>query len=155
MSQSLSNVMLHLVYSTKNRVALLTDECLQKELYAYTSTVLKSLDCQSIIIGGVSDHIHILFVMSRTKSISDVIKHVKKETSKWLKTRSTDYGLILSKFSWQSGYGIFSVSASQKSKVINYIRTQKQHHKTLSFKNEIITFYKKHEIKYDERYLWD
>ncbi|MCK5839635.1 MAG: transposase, partial [Bacteroidales bacterium] len=124
------------------------------ELYAYTSTTLKSIDCQSIVIGGVSDHIHILFVMSRTKSISDVIKHVKKETSKWLKTKSSDYGLILSKFSWQAGYGIFSVSASQKSKVINYIRNQQEHHKTVSFMDEVRVFYKKHEIEYDERYVW-
>ncbi len=155
MAQSLSNVLLHLVYSTKNREEYLEDENLQKELYAYTSTALKTFDCKSIIIGGTSNHIHILFAMTRTKSISDVIKHTKKETSKWIKTKSLNYDKILSNFSWQAGYGIFSVSSSQKENVINYIKTQKEHHKKMSFKEELIAFYKKNDIEYDERYIWE
>lgn len=155
MAQSLSNVLLHLVYSTKNRTNYLKDENLQKELYSYTSTALKTLDCKSIMIGGTSNHIHVLFAMTRTKSISDVIKHIKKETSKWMKTKSLNYGNILSEFSWQAGYGIFSVSASQKENVVNYIKGQKEHHFKMSFKDELIAFYKKNNIEYDERYIWE
>ncbi len=155
MAQSLSNVLLHLIYSTKNREKYLVDTNLQNELYAYTSSALKSLGCNCIIADGTADHIHIFFVMLRTESISNVVKHIKKETSKWIKTKSLDYSSLLSKFAWQSGYGIFSVSASQKEKVISYIKGQKDHHKKITFKEELLTFLKKYEIGYDEKYLWD
>ena len=155
MPQSLSNVLLHLLYSTKNREKYLTDTRLRNELYAYTSSALSSMGCNCIIADGTTDHIHIFFAMSRTESISDVVKHTKKETSKWLKTKSLDYDPLLSKFAWQSGYGIFSVSASQKNKVVSYIKGQEKHHKTITFKEELLSFLKKYEIEYDEKYLWD
>ena len=93
--------------------------------------------------------------MSRTESISDVIKHKEKETSKWIKTKSLNYGTMLSKFNWQVGYGFFSVSASQKEKVVDYIKGQKEHHKAVSFKDELRVFYRKHEVEYNECYVWD
>ena len=93
--------------------------------------------------------------MSRTESISNIVKHVKKETSKWIKTRALDYNSLLSKFAWQSGYGVFSVSVSQKYKVISYIKAQKDYHKKITFKEELLTFLERYEIEYDEKYLWD
>jgi len=155
MSQSLSNVLLHLIYSTKNREKFISNVRLRNELYAYTSSALNSMGCSCIIAGGTSDHIHILFAMTRTESISDVVKHIKKETSKWLKTKSLNYDQLLSKFSWQTGYAVFSVSASQKNKVISYINGQEKHHKTMVFKDELLAFLKKYEIECDEKYLWD
>ncbi len=155
MAQSLSNVLLHLIYSTKNREKFLAEKPLRNELYAYMSSALNSMGCNCIIAGGTSDHIHILFVMSRTESISDVVKHTKKETSKWIKTKSFDYNLLLNKFAWQSGYGVFSVSASQRNTVISYIKSQEEHHEKISFKEEFLAFLKKYEIKYNEKYLWD
>ncbi len=82
------------------------------------------------------------FVMSRTESISNIVKHIKKETSKWIKTKSLEYDSLLTKFAWQSGYGFFSVSVSQKYKVVSYIKGQKAHHKKITFKEELLTFFR-------------
>ena len=150
MPQSLSNVLIHVIFSTKGRYAFLTPE-IRPELYAYTATVLAEMDSPAILIGGVEDHVHILCRLSRNHAISDIVKTVKMSTSKWLKVK----GGMLSKFSWQRGYGAFSVSASQLATVVGYIKNQEEHHEEVSFEDEFRRFLDKYGVAFDERYGWD
>ena len=150
MPQSLAKNLIHLVFSTKNRATLLSDE-IRPSLHAYITTVLKNLNCPVIIVNSVEDHIHILFLLHRTVPLSKAVEDAKKSSSKWLKTQSS----TLSTFSWQSGYGAFSVSESNVPIVKKYIATQAEHHKKVSFQDELRGFLNKHRIEFDERYLWD
>jgi putative transposase len=152
MSQSLAKVIVHIVYSTKNRQRWLQDKAIREELYAYNAAVLsKGMDCQVILINGMEDHIHILCLLSRKFSIMDTIKKSKTETSKWLKKRKQD----LKDFRWQSGYGIFSVSESKAKQVKQYISNQEEHHKRISFQDEFRELCRRHGVEIDERYVWD
>jgi putative transposase len=150
MSQSLSNILIHLIYSTKHREPFITPD-VAPELDAVPLTILKRLNCPSLRTGGMPDHLHILFRLSRTMAVADVVEEVKKETSKWIKTKAEPF----SRFSWQEGYGAFSVSESNVPEVISYIENQQQHHKTRSFQDEYRVFLRKYKIPYDERYVWD
>ena len=126
MSQSLAKVIVHIVYSTKNRTQWLKDKDIRAELYAYNASILsKSMDSPVMLINGASDHIHIMCLLSRKFSIMDIIKKSKTETSKWLKRKSPE----LKDFRWQSGYGIFSVSESRSKSAKIYISNQEEHHK--------------------------
>ncbi len=151
MPQSLSQLYVHLVFSTKNRQSFINEK-IAPELYAYMATVLHD-ECKSPakIIGGVEDHIHILFNLSRTWAIADVVEAAKTSTSKWVKTKGPD----LRKFSWQNGYGAFSVSRSNVDAVMKYIRDQKEHHAAAGFQDEFRGLLQKHEVEYDERFVWD
>jgi putative transposase len=152
MSQSLSNVIVHIIYSTKNRKPWLKEASLREELHAYSATVLKNeVDSPAIIINGVEDHIHILCKLSRKYAIMDVIKASKTETSKWIKKRDPS----LAEFQWQGGYGIFSVSQSNVDQVKRYIENQEEHHRKSTFKDEFREFCRRHGIEIDERYVWD
>jgi putative transposase len=152
MPQSLAKVAVHLVYSTKNRVALLSDSNLRRELYAYSATILKNnVDSPAIIIGGAVDHVHILCLLSRKYAIKDVVEEVKTETSKWLKKQLP----LLADFHWQAGYGIFSVSESNIEQVKYYIANQEEHHRLMSFQEEFRLLCERHGIQIDERYVWD
>ena len=150
MSQSLAKNLIHLVFSTKHRHPLLSDE-IRPSLHAYLATVLRNLQCPAIIINSVDDHIHILFLLHRTVALSKAIENVKKSSSKWLKTQSTG----LSGFSWQGGFGAFSVSESNVPAVKEYIANQAEHHRKISFQDELRSFLTKHGIDFDEKYLWD
>jgi putative transposase len=103
------------------------------------------------LIGGVEDHIHALFNLSRTWCVADVVESIKTSTSKWIKTQAPELKL----FSWQSGYGAFSVSRSNLGEVEDYIRRQKEHHRRQDFKDEFRGLLKRHDVEYDERYVWD
>jgi REP element-mobilizing transposase RayT len=151
MSQSLSNVLLHLVFSTKNRVPYLKDPQIRETLDAYFVGTLKNLESPSLITKSVEDHVHILCQMSKQITISGLIKEIKIATSSWLKKQSRS----LKDFHWQSGYGAFSVSQSRVGHVRRYILNQEEHHKTVSFQDELRALLKKHKIEFDERYLWD
>jgi putative transposase len=152
MSQSLSNVIVHIIYSTKNRQPWLKDASLREELFAYNAAVLKNeVDSPAILINGVEDHIHILCRLSRKFAIMDVIKASKTETSKWIKKRDP----TLKEFQWQGGYGIFSVSQSNVEQVKRYIAGQEEHHRKSTFKDEFREFCRRHGIEIDERYVWD
>lgn len=152
MSQSLSKVLVHIVYSTKNREAFLKDSEIRNELYAYQATVLKNdVDSPALIINGTEDHVHILCQLSRKFAIMDVVKASKTETSKWLKKRDER----LKNFQWQAGYGIFSVSESNLAQVKRYISNQEKHHERMTFKDEFREICKRHGIEFDERYVWD
>jgi REP element-mobilizing transposase RayT len=149
MPQSLVNLYIHLIFSTKNRVPFLSEE-VRPDLHAYMATVLANLNSPATLINSEKDHVHILFNMNRTVTLAHVVEYVKKGSSKWIKTQSVN----LSRFAWQSGYGGFSVSESNLAKVVNYIRDQEEHHRLKTFQEEYREFLTKHNIPYDERYLW-
>jgi putative transposase len=149
MSQSLSKNLIHIVFSTKDRKSLLSDE-IRSNLYPYLSQILMELDCIAYEINGTDNHVHILCEVSRSHSISEIIRNLKTGSTNWLKkTKNRE------NFCWQHGYGIFSVSFSVKAAVANYIKNQTQHHKKFSFEEELKLILEKHEIKYDEKYLWN
>lgn len=151
MPQSLSQIYIHLVFSTKNRQPFI-DDTISADLYSYMATVFHD-ECASTakIIGGVEDHVHTLFNLSRTQTIADVVEAIKTSTSKWIKKQDAKYR----EFYWQTGYGAFSVSRSNVDAVTKYIRDQKEHHRKTGFQNEFRGLLKKQEVEYDERYVWD
>jgi len=150
MPQSLANIYIHLIFSTKNRFPFLSEE-VRPDLHRYLATVGKTADCPVIIVNSVEDHVHIIHRLSRTMTIAKAVETFKSSTSKWLKTQSPD----LDKFSWQGGYGAFSVSESSIDGVTTYIQNQREHHRTKSFKEEFREFLEKNNLTYDEKYLWD
>jgi REP element-mobilizing transposase RayT len=150
MGQSLAQVYLHLIFSTKNRYPFI-DSTIEQELFAYIGGIIKQQKGVSFSINGTLNHIHILCSAPRTVSLSDFMKEIKGSSSRWIKTKGNRY----QKFAWQDGYAIFSVSSSQKQIVGEYISNQKIHHKKMSFENELIAFLEKYNIKYDETYLWE
>jgi putative transposase len=153
MPQSLNKVILHMVFSTKDRMPLIAAG-IRPRLHAYIATVFRAIDptqCQAYRVGGVADHVHIAGTLPRTVTISKLFEIVKKESSIWIKTQGAAY----EKFYWQAGYGCFSVAPSQLDQLIQYIDTQEDHHKTVTFQDECRTFLSKYQIEYDERYVWD
>ncbi len=150
MSQSLSNILLHIVFSTKNRENMIYPET-EKELYPYIATICKSLDCQALEIGGTENHIHILSRLSRTVTVSRLVEKIKSGSSKWIKSK----GDLFRTFFWQNGYGAFSIGFSNVPALKKYIVNQKEHHKHRTFEDELRDILKKYQIGYDERYLWD
>jgi putative transposase len=150
MSQSLSVNLIHLIYSTKNRVACLTPDLLP-DLFGYQAGIFKDMNSPAIEIGGAVDHVHALFVLSKNHKLCDIIEEVKKGSSRWLKTQGAGF----SEFHWQGGYGAFSVSQSHVEKVREYILTQEEHHRTITFQDEFRKFLKRYNVEYDERYVWD
>ncbi len=151
MPQSLAKILVHTVFSTKDRRPFLRDKTLCEELHRYLGGILTNLDCQPIIVGGVEDHVHLLCALSRTREAAAMVKEVKRGSSLWLKTRSPD----LQDFAWQSGYGIFSIGFSQLESVRDYIAGQAEHHRKVSFQDEFRLLLKRYEIEFDERYVWD
>ena len=151
MSQSLSRVWLHLVYSTKNRTPWLRDPAVREDLYAYMATTLNNIECPTLKIGGVEDHLHILCGLSRKIAIKDLVEEAKTGPSKWIKTKGDAYR----DFHWQGGYGVFSVSESNVAAVKEYIEKQEEHHRTMSFQDEFRLLCQRHQIEIDERYVWD
>jgi putative transposase len=151
MPQSLSKVLVHVVFSTKDRRPLLRDKIIREELHRYLGGILNNLECQPIIVGGVEDHAHFLCALSRASSAAEMIKEVKRGSSLWLKARSAD----LQDFNWQNGYGIFSIGFSQNESVRDYIAGQEEHHRRVSFQDEFRRLLARYEIQSDEKYLWD
>ena len=132
MSQSLVRIYLHIIFSTKHRRPYLTDRTLQEKVYGYMSGICKNLGCLALKIGGVEDHVHLLTRHSKTLAISDFMRELKRSSSAWLKTESTE----LASFHWQDGYGAFSVSPSHMEDIKKYITTQETHHRKESFQDE-------------------
>lgn len=146
----MAQILVHLIFSTKNREPLLSDD-IRPELHRYMATILKGMDSSAILINSVEDHAHILFHLSKNRALCDVIETVKKDSSKWIKTK----GRTFRNFHWQSGYGAFSVSQSNVAQVVRYIEKQKEHHRRRTFQEEFRAFLKRYQIPYDERYVWD
>ena len=149
MAQSLSKVYIHLVFSTKNREPLIADEW-QPDLWAYLAGAIQGQKCFAHRIGGVRDHVHILFEQHRTTSLSKLVGEIKSETSKWIKAQKG-----VNQFAWQAGYGAFSVSASNVEEVKSYIDHQASHHQKKTFQDEFREFLSRYGVEYDERYVWD
>lgn len=150
MAQSLAKLHIHLVFSTKRREPLLFNT-LRDPLHRYMYAILKEYGCMPVILNSVHDHVHILFELGRTISVSNIAEEVKKSSSKWIKTQGDN----LLHFRWQAGYGAFAVSAWDVNEVRNYIEYQQEHHKDLTFADEYRQLLDKHGIKYDEKYIWE
>jgi REP element-mobilizing transposase RayT len=148
--QSLAAVYVHLVFSTKNREPLITPD-VEIELYPYMASVFRAVGCPTQAGNGTADHCHWLFRLGRTVTLADVVEEVKKQSSRWLKTKGESFR----HFAWQAGYGAFSVSASNLPAVGGYIAQQKDHHRTLSYQDEVRTLLRRYGVDFDERYLWD
>lgn len=149
--QSLANVVLHIVYSTKRRDPVLRDGELRNQRYAYTATVLRiQVDSPAIAISGTDDHMHVLSNLSCKCAIMDVVKAAKTETSMWLKKQSAP----LRDFERQADYGAFSVSKSNVAPSRQYVEHQKEHHQKMTFQDEFRELCRRHGLEMDERYVW-
>jgi REP element-mobilizing transposase RayT len=150
MSQSLAKNLLHLVYSTKNRMLWIPPD-VREQLFAYQAGIFKEWDSPALIIGGVEDHVHALFLLSKNHALKKIVEEVKKGSSKWMKSEGTGNA----DFHWQNGYAAFSVSQSQVPAVKRYVQTQEEHHRKMTFQDELRALMKRHEMEFDERYVWD
>jgi len=150
MPQSLAQLYVHLVFSTKGRTRGIP-RGVHPDLRAYTGGVLRELDSPMLCAGAEADHIHILYRQSKNTALAKTVEKVKTATSKWLKTQDA----VSRSFHWQAGYAAFSVSASKLRDVQRYIENQAEHHRTLAFQEELRQFLRKYSVEYDERYVWD
>ena len=149
MPQSLSKIYIHTVFSTKNREPFLSGDALREELHAYMGGIAKQLDCHPIRMGGIADHVHLLTTLSRTRTLADFVKEIKRVSARWLHEKG------ISGFKWQAGYASFSVSESRLKHVEKYVSSQKEHHRQVLFQDELRQFFAKHDLVFDERYVWD
>jgi putative transposase len=149
MSQSYVQLFVHLIFGTKEMYPFL-DPSISRELFPYLTTIMHSMDCPVLAVNGMSEHIHILFSLSKNHALSDVVEEVKKSSSKWVKTKGPAY----EKFYWQGGYGAFSMGRSGVPALKKYIKNQQEHHRRKTFREEVFEFLKKYEITIDERYFW-
>jgi REP element-mobilizing transposase RayT len=145
-----TNLLYHVVFSTKCRIPLITKN-IQDELYRYIGGIIRAEGGVSLEIGGTKDHLHLLAKFKPATSVSEMLGRIKANSSKW----ANENKMKLRKFGWQEGYGAFSVSESQVPAVTNYIRDQEEHHRKQTFQEEYVVLLKKHGIEYDEKYLWD
>lgn len=150
MGQSLVKNYLHLVFSTKYRAPLIHPPA-EVELHSYLGGICNKLECQVIKVGGSTDHIHILCMLSKKIALMKLVEGIKLHSSKWIKTKGIEY----KNFYWQDGYGAFSVNPSELNNVIAYISNQHEHHRIKTFQEEYRIFLKEYNVEYDEKYVWD
>ncbi len=150
MPQSLSKVIIHIIFSSKDREPWL-DPDVRPRMHAYVATICRDLNAEALRVGGVADHLHIVTTLPRSLSQADMVETLKKTSSKWIKGLNAKYR----QFYWQRGYGAFSVSPSQLDAVLEYVENQEEHHRTRSFQEEYRDFLRKHRVEFDERYVWD
>lgn len=150
MPQSLALVLVHVIFSTKDRVPFLRRE-IRSELHAYLATVARNLGCECFLVGGVEDHVHLAIGLSRTLTAAKLVERLKTASSHWIKAKSPD----LRHFSWQSGYAMFSVSPQALTDLKAYIADQDAHHHKSSFEDELRRLLTRYEVTFDERYFWD
>jgi putative transposase len=150
MPQSLSKVILHVVFSTKNREKTIPSH-LRPKLHAYLAGICRAKGSQAYRVGGPEDHIHIACTLPRTLTMAKLLEEIKKSSSIWMKQQ--EQGIAY--FSWQAGYGIFSLGQSQLPALLQYIDNQEEHHRTRTFKEELLELLEKYGVEYDEKYLWD
>lgn len=150
MPQSLAKNYIHLVFSTKGRTETLPKQHL-KEVHAYVAEILNNNHCPAIAVGGTANHIHILYVLSKTMTLSESVRLVKANSSKWINERNGHFNA----FCWQDGYGAFSISQGHVDAVVKYIEGQEEHHARVSFQDEFRKICEKYGVGLDERYAWD
>jgi len=141
---------MHIVFSTKNRVGLIHPP-FEDELHSYLGGICKNMECYPIKIGGYTDHVHILCMLSKKIALIKLLEEIKSHSSKWMKSKDETF----KNFYWQDGYGAFSVNPSQVDTVIEYIANQHEHHSKKTFQDEYRAFLKKYKVEYDELYVWD
>ena len=149
MSQSLSCLLVHLIFSTKERHPFLAQNDLMLRTHAYLGGILREASCPSLTIGGTADHVHAFFHLSRTQHVAKIVETLKSHSSRWIKTQGIE------KFAWQRGYGCFSVGQSQVQALIRYIQNQANHHLKVTFQDEFRQFLRRYEISFEEQYVWD
>jgi REP element-mobilizing transposase RayT len=150
MGSTLTRLLYHIVFSTKHRESLIAEE-LEEELYSYIGGIIRNMKGHLIDIGGIPDHVHILARFSQATAVAVMVKEIKTSSSKWRNQNRVGEPY----FSWQVGYAAFSVSPSMLESVRRYIRNQKAHHQKRTFKEELVMLLDKHDIEYDEKYLFD
>ena len=146
MAQTFSRLLVHVVFSTKDRTASLKAD-IRPDLYAYMGGIIRNFGGQSLLINGVADHVHLLFSIPATMAVAESMRIVKAKSSRWMRGRDRS-------FAWQPGYAAFSVSQSSVGQVTKYIANQEERHKRVQFEHEFISLLKKHDMDYDERYVW-
>jgi REP element-mobilizing transposase RayT len=151
MPQSLAQIYLHIAFSTKHRETYLKDEGLRNRTHAYLAGICKNLKSPSLIVGGVEDHVHILCRLSKNLAVSDFLRELKRDSSKWVKVQTP----ANPSFHWQLGYGAFSISPSHVNQLRRYIANQEEHHRRETFQDEFRRLCKKYGVDIDERYVWD
>jgi len=149
MAQSLALVLVHIIFSTENRSPFLQSTEVRSQAHAYLTGTLRALDCIPLEVGGVADHVHILCGLSRKISLAVLVKNLKTSSTRIVKGKGQDA------FSWQSGYGAFSGSQSARESVFSYIAKQEIHHRKINFQDEFRALLNKHQIRFEERYVWD
>ena len=149
MAQTHVSLLVHVVFSTKNRLPLISAE-IERELFAYIGGIIRTFDSKLLCANDTSNHIHLLISLSKNILIPKLIGDVKRSSSKWIKTKSE----LLQKFQWQDGYSAFSVGHTQIEMVTKYVENQKAHHEKTVFEDEMRGFYRKYGISFDERYVW-
>ena len=148
MPQSLANILIHAVWSTKERRPLISDD-VRVGLHGYMAGILKNIESPALVINSVADHVHIFCQLSKNLAACKLVEEAKKSSSKWMK----EQGVL--DFAWQNGYGVFSVSQSNVDRVRKYIEDQVEHHKKRDFKAEFREFCERYNVAMDERYVWD
>jgi REP element-mobilizing transposase RayT len=148
MPHSYSNLLVHVIFSTQERRPEISAK-LQSDLYAYIGGILRELRVKAVAIGGTKDHVHVLMRLPQDTPVADVVRVVKTNSSRWVHEKWQHRA-----FSWQAGYGAFSVSESNAGAVTRYIMAQAEHHRRRSFQEEFVAFLKKNGVAYDERYIW-
>ncbi|MFW5852207.1 MAG: transposase [Bacteroidota bacterium] len=149
MAQSLSKLYVHMIFHVKNSSCKIRKDD-SKNLYAYMASIIKKNHSIPILINGVENHVHILCVMSKNIALSKLIEDVKRNSSRWIKTKDSYYR----NFAWQGGYSGFSISPSLCDKTKTYIEKQEEHHKKMSFKEEYVLFLREYDIDFNEEYIW-
>ena len=154
MSQSLCQNYVHIIFhiSFTDPVKIPLES--EKGTHAYLAQICNKLNSPAIAINGMSDHVHILCRLSKNLAVADLVQKLKANSSRWIK-KQANVNSYLTKFSWQKGYGCFSVSPSNLEKVTQYIFNQKEHHKKLNFKEEYLLFLDKYEVDFNEKFLWE
>lgn len=150
MPQSLVKNYIHITFSTKYRTPFI-DTKIEEELFKYLGGICKDLECNPLIVGGYTDHIHILCLLSRKIALMNLIEELKSHSSKWVKDKWSH----VPNFYWQKGYGAFSVNPAETDVVKRYIMNQKEHHDSRTFQDEYRAFLIKYDVEYDEKYVWD
>jgi REP element-mobilizing transposase RayT len=149
MPHTYTNILVHALFSTKQRQPWLKAD-IREEISCYLGGAVNALGAQSLLVNGPGDHVHMLFVQPPVLSISTLMEKVKANSSGWVKERWPDHGY----FGWQTGYAAFSVSRSHVEQVKRYIRNQEEHHRKVSFQEELLAFLNKQGIEYDPRYVF-
>lgn len=150
MAQTLVKLYVHIIFSTKHRADLILPET-EKELFAYIGGISNNNNSKLLAANGTKNHIHLLVSMSKNIELSELVGDIKRDSSKWIKTKGRQY----ENFRWQDGYAAFSVGYTQIADVKKYIANQKSHHSQMSFEDEFRYFLNKYDVEYDERYVWD